>query len=77
MSFTPRHEDLVLIRSMAVDEFTRMPAVVRVKGSKVPLDGETCATLAQVRAVFRYLNKIGALDKNWVAKHGGVPGSDP
>ena len=77
MSYTPRFEDLVLIRSMAIDEFTQMANEVRVRGSKAPLDTEARATLAQVRAVFLHLNKIGALDKNWLAKHGGVPGSGP
>lgn len=77
MAYTPRFEDLVLIRSMAIDEFTQMANEVRVKGSKVPIDTDTRATLAQLRAVLRYLNKIGALDKSWLAKYGGVPGSDP
>jgi hypothetical protein len=77
MAYTPRFEDLVLIRSMAVTEFTQMDGQIRVQGLKTPLDSESRATLAQVRAIFRFLNKIGALDKNWIAKHGGVPGSDP
>lgn len=73
MPFNPRIEDLVLMRSMAVDEFLQLPEQVMVKGQKTPVDGEIRATLSQMRAILRWLNRQGALDKKWIQKHGELP----
>jgi len=68
MAFLPRHEDLVLFRSMAIDHFQKMSGI-RLPGMKANLDAYDMGQLAQLRAAIALLNKLGAVKPGWIEKN--------
>lgn len=68
--FTPKLQQLTLIRSMADHESANLkPEETQLKGMSQKLDPGQIQTLIFLRAVLSFLNSIGAIDKEWAKKN--------